>query len=751
MFGSPAQWAAAGDTAAADALVERMPNPVLAVRTLLSLVAVSDSDERTRELLQRAGAKAAPVAHVVPRGMATIAVVRAAVAARQSDVALEIAAAVETGLALHLREVCAVELARQGEVRAARVAAEGLPSVRRDRAIAAVSVEEARQAGDPEVARALADRVADAPARVSVLLAAGLVDEALAVPLSPGAMDAVGIEKADLARTELAVALAGYGDFDEAIEVIGRISGRRRRFLARRAAARSALPLPGAERLVAALQGWERDQCLADLAVRAGSVDHARAFAEGPAVLAKLAVAAARRGPVWTAMELVADLEPDTVTTLRLAEEVARHGDREMAIAMITDPAIRTPYDWENPAPAYDVVPGACAAAAHGELANVLAVVETTREWDRGAVLRRAALAAARHGHPRTALALVAQLDNGEARRHQAAVVLGATAARGQLADALALLEEHVPPHEQLYTLVVIGRALVRTGRVPATGLLSRAEALTAEADGVVPRFALAELAAIAGQVGRGVLDLPRVERPGFPQLVDHPTNAILKHVACAAAAQGRIDEALAIVEPSHALVMAAAAGGHLTAALAMAADIATKQAARKFGHSAAVHRRDLVIDICRTLAAVGATDSVIEVAQSLPPRHRDLALRLAARTAIAHGYLSPGVDLLWLTGGPGPDAAVAVAIADLDAGSTIAATVGGSRERALRELAGIAAARGLFSEAAAAVARIEPDDWTLAAAWRHVAGRLDGPRLHTFAADYLTARGSHPGVLGPA
>ncbi|MFI5734044.1 hypothetical protein ACIA49_28270 [Kribbella sp. NPDC051587] len=657
MFGSPAQWA---NTAAADALVERIPDPLVAVRILLSMAAGRG------ELLQRAAVKAASVKHVVDRGLAGIAVVQAAVAAGQTEVAFGLMAAVDHDLALHLREVCAVELARRGELRQAWEAVEALPPVRRDRAAAAVSAEQARR--DPELARDLAERVAGASARVSVLLAGGLVDEALAVPLDE--IDAVGIEKADVARTELVAALARRGDFEQAIELIRSISGRRRRYLARWVAARSALPVAGALQLLATFSEWEQSRCIADLVERAESVDAALTIADAaprrPEVLRKLAVSLAGRGAVAAAIELMDEFEPDVAVTLRVAEAV----DRETAIAMITDPAVCTPYSWENPADRYHVVPGARAAAAHGELAHVLAAVETARAWDRGDVLRKAGLTAAVHGHPRTALALAGRLDSERDRQHQTGVVLGATAARGDLSEALALLGEYVPREDQADALAVIGRALVRAGRVPTP-----------------------ELGAMA----------------------------------------------------SHALVMAAAVGGQLSAALAMASGIAGEQAARKFGHSAAVHRRDLVIDICCALAAVGAFERVIEAASSLPPKYRDIALRLAGRTAVRHGHLEGGTKLWWLIGGPRGNDAVEVAVVHLAAGVAMADTVGDdeyrSRERAYRDIAVLAAYRGLLPEAAAVVARIEPAEWALASAWRNITGHLNAEQRRTFADAYLTAR----------
>lgn len=432
MFGTPAQWAAAGHAAAADAFVERVPDPAVAVRILLSLAAVSDSAERRLELLLRAGQKAASVERVVPRGLAAIAVTRAAVAASAAGVVQEIAANVEPGLALHLQERCAVELARCGGVRQAHAVLESLPAVRRDRAFAAVSAEEARLSGDPEVARALAEQVAGDPARVAVLLAGGLVDEALTVPLATVEMDAVGIEKADIARTELAVALSRRGDFDQAFEVIARISGPRRRHYARLSAARAAAPLPGAMRFADLFSDWSLGRYVGELAARVEDIGSALALAEASGrrteVLRKFAVVMARRGMVPEAMELVDDLEPDTVSALELAEAVAGQGDRDIALAMLTDPAICMRYDFENPPPAYDVVPGARAAGAHGELAHALAAVEFAREWDKGAVRRKAARAAAIQGHPRTALALVAGIDSEEGRRHQTAAVLAATA-----------------------------------------------------------------------------------------------------------------------------------------------------------------------------------------------------------------------------------------------------------------------------------------------------------------------------------
>jgi hypothetical protein len=752
MIGTPAQWAAAGDTAAADALVERIPNPVVAVWTLLSLLAVADSEERAVTLLRRAGAAAASVVAAEPRAVTTIAVVRAAVAAGQADAAGRIASAAEPGLREHLAELLAAELARHGDSDRALEIVDGLVDPRRrDRAFAAVTAERARRAGNRDVAVALAERVTDPAARVSVLLAAGLVDQALAVPLSSGE---VGV-----ARTELAVALAGRGDAERAVEIIQQIPGRRRRHLARRAAFASALPVPAAVGLAVAFPDGERNRRLADLAdlaARAGRLDDAVTIADLTErrieALRGIAVATAERGAVSAALALVADLEPHTGTALRLAEAVARHGDQDTAIAMITDPATCAPYSWESPAYVYHVALGACAAAANGDLARALAAADTARQWDRATVVRRAAFAAARHGHPRTALALVAALDSGHARQQLTATMLGVTAAQGDLPSALALLDANVPRSDRLRALVLIGRALVRAGRVPATGLLVRAEALNAErvAHGdAAATLELAELAAVEGAIDRAVAGTTRIRRPvSHPNLrraLNSPVDAILRHIACAAAAQGRIDEALTLVEPCHSLAVAAAVGGQLPAALAMATDVATDLAARPLSHSVAVHRRDIVTNICRTLAAAGEVDRALEAANVLPPRHRDAALRVAARTAVHHGHLEAALRTWWLVGGPGQSGVAEMAVTDIDTALATADTLDDdayhSRDRALMAIAAIAACRGLVPVAAAAVAGIEFTNWSLGPAWRHIAARFDEDQLRAAASAYLTAR----------
>jgi hypothetical protein len=730
MLGTPAQWAAAGDTAAADALVERIPDPVVAVRTLLSLVAVANSDERLTVLLGRAAAAARSVARAEPRAVATIAVVRAAVGAGQAAVAGRIAAAAEPGLREHLGEFIATELARHGAVDQALAVVDGIAEPRRKaRAFAAVTVERARQAGDPDTAAALAETVAEPAARVRVLLAAGLLDRALAVSLSSG--DVGG------ARTDLAVALAGRGDFGQAVEIIGRIQGRRRRHLARRAAMAAALPVPAALLLTEVFLDWERHRCVAELAVRAaraGWLDTAVAIADlterRDEALREIAVVTAERGDVTAATRLVADRDLDAETTLRMAEAVARHGDRDTAITMMTDPAVRPRDGWERHRQVYEAGPGARASAAAGDLARALTTVDTVQPWNRRAVLRPAALAAARHGHPRTAMALVAAIDSEQTREHLTPVALGVYAARHDPAVALALLDEYVPRNRQLTALVRIGRLLGRAGRQPATGLLDRAEPLV---DGSA-HSALAELAAVEGHVDRA---LSMAQKVG--------TDWLLPRIADAAAAQGRVDEALAISAPGHSLIMATAAGGRLDAALAMTDTFAAELAARRWGPSVTVARRDIVTDACRVLAAAGRTDHVVDAANSLPLRHRERTLRLAARTAAHHGHRDAASHLWHLAGGPDPAGVAALAVIDIGAALAVAATmtddVYGSRDQTHRVIARIAADRGLSRQAADAVAGIEVTRWTLGPTWRYLAARFDRDQLREAASAYLAAK----------
>lgn len=156
--------------------------------------AVADSDYRAGTLLRRAGAALELVVPAQLRAVTTIAVVRAAVVAGQTGAAGRIASAAEPGLREHLAELLAAESARQGDSDRALGIVDGLADPRRrERAFAAVTAEQARRAGVPDVAVALAERVADPAARVSVLLAAGLVDQALAVPLSPDEVGSSGL------------------------------------------------------------------------------------------------------------------------------------------------------------------------------------------------------------------------------------------------------------------------------------------------------------------------------------------------------------------------------------------------------------------------------------------------------------------------------------------------------------------------------------------------------------------------------
>lgn len=720
-MGTPAQWAATGDTAAADALVADMFAPSAAVRTLLSLLGVADSAERAIVLLRRAAAAAARVTPASPRAVATIAVVRGAVATGHYGVAREIAADTEPGLREHLLETLPAMLARRGALDLAEelVATLAEPH-RRARAHAAVTTERARRGEDPAE---LTGTVADPGARIGVLLAGGLVTQAadLADSVAPAASHGI-------VRTELAAALAARGDLERAATIIERTPGRARRWLARRAALAAAVPVPAAAGLADRLSGWDRIRSLAGLAVRAaraGHLDDAREITASTGqdvrVVHAVAVATAEHGDTAAATRMLADTEPDTNTALLAAAAMARHGEQAAAIALVTDPANCAQYDWEVHPDVRDARPSARAAAAAGEVDRVVAIAARMRPSSRRVILRAAAVTAARHGRTDTGLAIAGELGDETERAEAVTDVLAATAARGDLPTAFALLDEHVSQDRRLPALLAVAEALHRAGRLPATGLLERAAGLPGAHDQNKAELAVAE----------GVIDLPALRR--LPEHSDLP-----RRIACLAAAQGRFDDALALTGPSRQLVVSAAIGGQVSSALAMAADLVRDQATRHGTRSVAIEHRDLLANVCRALGVAGRLDQAVDVARV----HRGFGLRQAGIAAAAHGHLDAAWHAWQLVGGPGPAEIIEVAVHALDAALDAARTVPddayGGRDRLFRDLAVIAADRGLVATAAAAAAGVERAGWARASAWRHLAARFDRDQLRAAAA-YLT------------
>lgn len=173
--------------------------------------------------------------------------------------------------------------------------------------------------------------------------------------------------------------------------------------------------------------------------------------------------------------------------------------------------------------------------------------------------------------------------------------------------------------------------------------------------------------------------------------------------------------------------------------------EFAAELAARRWGPSVTMARRDLVTDACRVLAAAGKIDHVLAAASSLPLRHHERALRLAAGTAAQHGHRDAASHLWHLTGDADPAGVGELAVIDIGAALAVARTMTNdacrSRDQVHRVIARIAADRGLPRQAGDAVAGIEFTRWTLGPTWRYLASRFDKDQLRAAASTYLKAR----------